>query len=390
MENKLNDTIKGNAISAYLMIFISWLFLFNKQNPNINNDFVKNHTKSAFLVHIWFLITYVILITNDLFATTTIFWMWLNDIIANIVFLLLLSVLVYWMYRARNGLEFELWKTINISKKHSVLDIDWDWQITEREKFTILLSYIPFIGFLNFAKYRSNDTINKSTRLNIVVSLIICLLYIFDYTNLVSLFSLAYTIFIAFIWVNLFTRDELVQINLSKYFSAFNFYVLLSTFVKYLINYIKGGDFPSFWDVLKSNFEALNKNNSKDEKDLVLKRDIKIPRFLIYIPFINLIFLFIRNTRYSFHIINGLIITLIFSVVLWLSFFTKIDYSILILLFFPICFWISYSRHILAYKTPFIFDIYVFISSLFSWFKFGSKKINQKRKEVNEINLKVK
>jgi hypothetical protein len=52
INNNISEKVKGNAISAYLMVFISGLFLLNKTEPNINNSFVKSHTKSAMLIHL--------------------------------------------------------------------------------------------------------------------------------------------------------------------------------------------------------------------------------------------------------------------------------------------------------------------------------------------------
>jgi len=55
MENTqehIKDKIKNNAIIAYLFIFVNITFLFNKNNALLNNDFVKNHTKTAILIHL--------------------------------------------------------------------------------------------------------------------------------------------------------------------------------------------------------------------------------------------------------------------------------------------------------------------------------------------------
>jgi hypothetical protein len=60
---------------------------------------------------------------------------------------------------------------------------------------------------------------------------------------------------------------------------------------------------------------------NEEEKELILKKELKLPKFLIYIPIINLIFLFFKNTKYRFHIINGLIITLILIITIILSIF---------------------------------------------------------------------
>jgi len=52
--------IKGNAIAAYLMIFISGLFVLNKDKPALCNSFVKGHTKTAFFIHTLFLAVLII------------------------------------------------------------------------------------------------------------------------------------------------------------------------------------------------------------------------------------------------------------------------------------------------------------------------------------------
>jgi hypothetical protein len=51
-ENNINQKIINNAISSYFMMFISIIFLFNKKNELLNNNFVKSHTKIAFLIHL--------------------------------------------------------------------------------------------------------------------------------------------------------------------------------------------------------------------------------------------------------------------------------------------------------------------------------------------------
>lgn len=390
MNENLSEKIIGNAITAYLMMFISWLFLFNKTNKNINNDFVKWHTKSAMLIHLWFLITYIVFISNSLFSSINILWFWLNNLIADIIFCFLLFLLIIWIYKAKNGLEFSIWKNIGISKKEAILDINWDWEITEEEKITILLSFVPLFGFLIFAKNKDNKVIQDWTRLNIIVSLAIALLYIFWYNNLSNLLSLIYIITITFIGINLFARNELVQIKLPDILSPKNTYLLLITIKNYLKNYFSNTNFKNFDTLSLEISEKIKLQKDIDEEELKTKNDLKIHKFLIYIPIINLIFLFIKNTKYSFHIRNGLIITLLLLITIPLGLFWYFNLKLDLLLLFPIFFWISYSWNTLAYRMPIIYDIYLLISSIFSFLKFWTKRINEKRKEENEIILKVK
>lgn len=389
MDKNLSNKIIGNAITAYLFIFVSWLFLFNKTNENINNDFVKWHTKSALTIHAWFLITYVIFVSNSLFSSINILWFWLNYLIVDILFIILLTILIIWIYKAKNGLEFSISKNISISKKESILDIDWDWEISEKEKLTILLSFIPFLSFLRFAQYKENKIIQDWTRLSIITSLSITLFYIFWYNNLSNLLSLIFIIIITFIWVNLFTRNELLQIKLPDIFSPQNTYTLLVSLISYLKNYFSNENFKDFKSTYTDTLNRIKLQKELDEKELLTKNDLKIHKFLIYIPIINLIFLFIKNTKYSFHIKNGLIITLILLISIFLGYFWYLNQKLNLLLIFPILFWIGYVWNTLSYRMPIIYDIYILLSKICSFLKFWTKKINEKRKETNEVSLKV-
>jgi len=376
-----------NAISAYLMMFISWLFLFNKENPEINNSFVKNHTKTAMVIHLWFLITYIIFISNWLFSWYNILGFWLNNIITDTIFILLLFLLANWIYKAKNKETFSIWESFQVNNK--LLDIDWDWKITEKEKLTIILSFIPIIGFINFWNNKDNEIINNWTRINIVISLSITLLLIFWYINLATLLSLVYIIAITFISINLFTRDELITIKLPNSLSPKNLYITLKSFIFYIKNYFSQTDFKSFEIIKKEVIENELKTNNLNKKNLEKKKDFKLPKILIYIPFINLIFLFFRNSKYSFHIINWLIITLLTTKIIIMSYMWYININLIYLMLFPIFFWIWYLKT-LEYKMPIIFDIYLVIIKIFSIFSFWSKKLKEKKQEEKEISLKPK
>jgi len=395
-KENLSNSVIWNAISAYLMIFVSWLFLFNTSNKNINSDFVKWHTKSATMIHLWFFITYIVFINFWLFSSISILWIRLNNIITDVIFLWLISLLIIWIYRARKALSFNLSSDISITKYKngeqkniSILDIDWNWETTEKEKLSILLSYVPFIWFINYWKYRENKNIQEATRLNVTISLIIILLYYFNHWNLANLLSLLYIILIVFIGINIFVKNELLQIILPKFFSPEKIHFLIIVSMKYLKNYFNDNKFKDFKTLLDEENQINIQNEQKFLDLLNTKNDLKQAKFLVYIPFINIIFLFIRNTKYSFHIINGIMITFTTSVIMILSYFTNINNYIYYIILFPILFWIWIINYKLDYKMPFMFDLYIFLSKILSILKFWTKKLNEKRKEVNDITLKV-
>jgi hypothetical protein len=55
-----NKVIKNNAVTAYLLFLISVMFLFAKSEPNLNNEFVRKHTKSALLIHLLIIINILV------------------------------------------------------------------------------------------------------------------------------------------------------------------------------------------------------------------------------------------------------------------------------------------------------------------------------------------
>jgi hypothetical protein len=96
-QNNIHKKSINNAISAYFMILISVVFLFNKNNKYINNNFVKSHTKVAFLIHLSFLINYIIFISFSFLKNITVPFINynLNYLLASSIFTILFIMLLY-------------------------------------------------------------------------------------------------------------------------------------------------------------------------------------------------------------------------------------------------------------------------------------------------------
>lgn len=386
MPEKIDKKIINNAIASYLMIIASWFFLINKSNPYLNNKFVRNHTKSAMIIHLLIILNYIIFISYWFLNNIVVVWYWLNLIIANIIFIFLLFILIYWIYKASKSSEFSIWNIIR-SNKHIWLDINNDNKIDEKDKLSIILSHIPFIWYIIWNKYKNNK-IENILRLNLFISIIITLIYIIWYSNIVNLLILIYIILIVFTWVNLFSRDELITINLPYYFSPNWKIVLQSNIIKYLINYFKW-NFKEFREIVKESKIKKEKQELIEKQEIENLKDFKLAKFTIYIPILNLYLIFNRNNKYKTHIINWLIISLLTIILIILATTSIITSKILILILFPICFWLwkLWNNY---YKMPYIYEIYLLLKSIKNIFIRSKKDLDTKRKEVNEVNLKVK
>lgn len=386
MLENLNQKIINNAISAYLMLFISWMLLLNKTNKNINNSFVRSHTKTSIIIHLMIILNTIVFLIYKLFWNITLFQLNLNIIIATIIFILIWIIMVNWAYHAFKWENFEILKFINKSKWVN-LNIDNNIYNEEKDKLNLLLCHIPFIWFIIWSKFKNNK-IEDILKLNLFVTLIICLIYILWYINITNFLSLIYIIFIVFIWVNLYSRDELISINLPYYFLPSWKILIQKVIFKYFKNYFKW-DFKKFETLKNEQIEKENKLKNDDFLYLENLEDVKLNKKLIYIPIIGLIFLFQKENKYIFHIRNAMIISLISIIILILIYFWIVSSKLFLLLLFPISFGIWELNNI-TYKMPYIYEIYRFGKYLKNLFKSSKEEINKRKKEVIEINLKVK
>ncbi len=388
MQKELNTKIINNAISAYLMLFISGLFLFNKKNILINNPFVKNHTKTAILIHILFLINFVVFIFYGFLK-----WIWflsfsLNYIIASVIFLFLFSILLYWILKASRWEKFKIWDIVFFWKKEKIIDINWDMKLDEKDKLTIILSYIPFIWFIISWEYKENRIIQNIVKLNLLISLIISIFYLFWYSNIWNLFTLLYIVYVVYSSINLISQNEIISLNLDLIPFPENKIIFIKTFFKYLQTYFAKKDFISFDILKKSILEETIKQESENE--IILKKldNKNISAFLVYFPILNIISLAFINTKNKIHIINGIFISLLFVILLIFYIFNLVDLRIFTFLLFPICFWIGFYKTRIAYKMPFIYNIYEIFWNISRFFKKSKIIINEKSIETN-IVLKV-
>jgi hypothetical protein len=99
-------------------------------------------------------------------------------------------------------------------------------------------------------------------------------------------------------------------------------------YIKIYFLYFKNYFSKKFKDfkIIKREFLEQTLISDKKELDILEKKsELKINKKLIYFPILNLIFLFFLKTKYKTHIINGLILTFILIIFLFLD-FTKYFY----------------------------------------------------------------
>lgn len=379
----MEKRITNNAISAYLGMWL--LLLIPSKNEYINNPFVKSHAKTASVIHILFLVNYIIFISYWLFDTIRIPLISynLNHLIAAIIFLFLFFVLLYWVYKASKSETFSTKELQKATKTENFVEMKKS-NLNEQWKLTMILSYIPFVWYYIYAKfynYKSPIIVNN-VKLNFLITNFVVLVNMFWHWNLANLFVLFYAIFTIFLSVLVVINENIFSINLTKIptFTESKIY-LISTF-KYLKNYFLWKKFVWFNQIFIECENNILAENKEEREYLSTLKEMKLPKYLIYIPYLNLITLLEIKSKYKVHIINWLLITLIS--ILFIFIWNK--YQILLLL--PIISWLWFLK-IIEYKIPFIYDIYeIFIKTKKIIFRTW-KKIKEKQEKIEEISYKI-
>lgn len=348
-----NEKIKMNAISAYLMIIANVFFLFNRSNPLINNLFVKSHTRSALAIHgvIFFIV--IVFLWFKLFAWITILGVALNSIIASTILLWLFWILLFGIYKAHKWEYFTIWEILHIAKTEKIIDINNDHTLDEKDKLTIILTFIPFLGYIIHGMYSENATIRNLTKFNLICSLCIFFIFISNHANLAIFLSLIYIIFIVFSSIILIGKNEIFSFNLDQIPSFSEAEMYTKSMARYLLWF-----FSKKFTGLSQTILLVKWEKEKDETT-TKETTQKLTKYtwhkaLIYIPGVNLINIFKLQTQLRTHIINGVTLSLLclISWAIW-----GISNSIQFTALFPIFFGIWLLNTHSTYKMPFIFPI---------------------------------
>ncbi|MDQ7022781.1 MAG: hypothetical protein Q9M97_04595 [Candidatus Gracilibacteria bacterium] len=126
-----------------------------------------------------------------------------------------------------------------------IIDINNNGIIGEKDKVTLILSYIPFIGYYIYSEYYKNKLIQKIIKLNLTISVIISLIYISGNKNITILFILFYIIFAVFSSINIIINNKIIGINTYFIPSILDIINYIKIYFEYLKNYFTKKEFIS-------------------------------------------------------------------------------------------------------------------------------------------------
>lgn len=381
----MNQKIINNALSAYF--WMGALLLIPSKNQNISHPFVKSHAKMAVFLHVLFFINYMIFIHYKLFSNITVPFIShpLSDTLATIFFLILFWFLLFGCFRAKHHQNFWKAEMAQITSSEWLIEMK-NTSLNEEGKVTFILSYFPFIGYALSSKLASfnNQVLISNVKINFLFTFVNVVLLILWYGNLVSFLFLWYLIGAVFLSLYLFTQEKIFIIHTSKIPSIWEIYVHMKAVLKYFHTYFSKTNFIPYKDLFETQKEIEKSTKIHLEESIKDKKTGKIPFFLYYIPFINLIWLIDISSKYKYHVQNGLILTILSSL-LWIWDMNHLQ----IFLLFPIAYALG-AKTDFSYRFVFLKD--VFDASIFLIKKvfFIGKKTRSLQDEVTQKTYNIK
>lgn len=329
---ELNKKVIGNATAAYFMVFVSLSFLFSSK-PELNHPFVKAHVKSAFTLHLLmgillFVMSYPFL-DNIKIASYS-----LNTIITAIIALIIFAAILYAMNKAHKGQSVTLWEIFQkagVSK--NIVRTQSSQEIKEDEWSILMLAHIPFLWYIIGPKHMQLSHMRDILQLNFIVTLIVILIFIAGYSSLSSIILLAYIIWSVLQAVSITTGGKVISIGIDMLPSVEEKYIIQKSLLHYVKNTLKKNTFVPLSKIIAT--KTLERQTDEKHNAANIK------------------------SKYGYHTKNALILIILFIISLFIF---GLSSPIILLFLFPICYSIGYSERV-AYKMPYIYDLYAAVSS---------------------------
>lgn len=376
----MDKKVVNNAISAYL--WLSFLLLLPSKNANIGNSFVKNHAKTALVIHILCVINYLIFITYWLGGWISFQGFFLNHVLGALWFFVLIGFLFYGVFQAYQEKSF--WFGNTASTPMDALVQVKKISLNEEGIFSCIVSLVPFCGIILSGQFSNNKSalIENNVKLWFFVSILLALLYTSWYENITFLLGLFYVIFVAFYSLLLIINEQVLSFSLQKIPTLTHFYLQVISSFYYIKNFLKK-NFTPFQEILAHTQQNFDKNFLTRSEFLKIFPTPKLPKIIAYIPYLNLISLYDINSTHRYHIINGLLLTGISTI-----FFLISSSFWQVLVIFYAFLGIGY-RDLPGYVFPFVFDIYVFLRHIFEKIFSSWKKISHLHQTSEVIEFEI-
>lgn len=387
----VSQKIRNNASISYF--FLGWLFLLAKNNPNFSDPFIKQHAKMATKGHFFFFISYFLYsyFLSSLFAYSIPFVQITIDHCIQIAFFSFLTLFI--IHGVYKGQKEEInengeWNSAGLfSLSENLFRLEW---ISEGQRITYLLSYVPFLGMI-VAKRHPNAITESGARVSSVFGLFYILVFAnrgFDSLSMILLFI--GVLFLVYLGACFFIKDAYQIPRLFEQIPKMtHIYDVLQALPFYILDIFRmifgKQEVLSFREHL-GNTQKKNERFRTSLEEYFTDTSIAFSPFWIFVPFCNIIFipkLFLsRQSRYVLAIGQGLVITLLSAIVWYFYGFTS-PFELLFL--FPAFYGIASLETNVFVRIPLIYEIYALLNT----FTFGILNNTNRMKAIQKQDMSV-
>lgn len=391
-KHTLDKNIRLNAMMSYCWLAFLFLILPEKMiaqnNKFIKHPFIMHHSKKAAMIHLLFIFTYIVFISFWLGIQIRIFHLTLNTILASILCTILFLMLLKNIWEAYHGKTGSMFHLPFNTQMHLKLWYETEQKsYKEQDIFLYWVTLIPFVSLLfSWSAYSKKTYIANNIKASTLFSFIWVTFYVHHFSNIAMLLLLVYSVFSVFLVTSVLLHNQMFLLKLESIPSLKDLYQLLSTTICYSKQYFqKHASITPWKEVHHSLLQAQAQEKHIFEMSLPELPPPRIIHKVGFLPLINLIGIIDVHSQYKFHVINGVGMSMVFCVLLFLF-----PQYLIYTSFFIILAW-SY-KHQPYYKMPFIFFIgNIFITlyeKIHTKMHKGKTYVTEKMKEEDEILYK--
>lgn len=394
MSSVLSSKIRTNAAIAYF--FLGFLFLLAKKQPNFSHAFIQAHAQFATKIHAGFLLAYFVyaqFFRGFLLFSFPVVLISADQIVSVCFFLSLTFLLVWFAYQAQKGHLPHVSAGIALQNHFAVQSQDTQF-LNESEKMMVLLSFVPFFGFLVSARHKNAFT-QIGERICGIATLCFIGGMVFNASNTqYMLLMLGYIVFLVYVGMFLFLHSSfLLPGFIQKIPTISQIHIFFRTFPLYMFDILAVIFGKTQTVSFQSRFLAMQTSLLQHQEQInrmVTPSKSFLPNWLIAVPIFNMAFLpqlFRTNQQHTQIISQGILQSVLLMVVWCLYTFGSTLQGVFLLPAFLILANVGTNP---GFAVPALFELLQAIQAVANLFYKHSHTIKQAKEKEASVHFTIK
>lgn len=159
----------------------------------------------------------------------------------------------------------------------------------EEETLLLILMHVPFFGYIVYPRHTNTLHSRDIIQLNLLITIIACLLFVLEYASLASLIMLAYIIMSVFQGMRLGIESKITTLDMSLFPTGQEKYTLQKSLLTYIANSLGKKKFSPLKKIIEEKTKQGYDTEVAELNTLKKLSPARIPSWIFYIPLVNLI-----------------------------------------------------------------------------------------------------